>query len=80
MSWHTCSINYSKHNAYAANIVGIVDVNQTFHVPKKDSDRKFCQMGVKLGNQFNIFVNLIAGSKFFQVLSQVVSVFFLNTP
>lgn len=73
-----CLIKDFQDQTYFADIIGIVYVNQSFHVPQKYPYSKLGKTRVKFRKQFNVMVYLIACGKLVEPPFHVFSIFLLH--
>ncbi len=73
-----CLIKDFQDQTYFADIIGIVYVNQSFHVPQKYPYSKLGKTRVKFRKQFNVMVDLVASAKLIQPPRHVFSIFLLH--
>ncbi len=73
-----CLVKYFKNQTNLADIIGIVYVNQSFQIPQKYSYSKLGKTRVKLWEQFDVMIDLVASAKFIQPPRHMSSIFLLH--
>ena len=71
-------VKYFKNQTNLTDIIRIVYVNQSFHIPQKYSYSKLGKTRVKLRKQFDVMIDLVASAKFIQPPGHVFSIFLLH--